>query len=708
MSQKVEKKYWLGWSILAATGFIALSLVVSTTVAQLTTRPQSLELSCVHIYPIKMKYLEKHASFSTLNKNLESRVIDQFIKRLDNSKLYLMEKDVQDMQKALANIFQKTREKDCEGIKKAHDRFKQRVADRAEYAKKYLGKKFKFDSSLKITLDPEQRPRAKSVAEANKFHETYMQYQVATYLATDMKEDEAKQQVIRNYERVQKRMEEMKSEDMWALYVDAYARSLDPHSSYLSRDQLEDFEIQMRLSLEGIGATLSSRDGFTVIEQLLPGGAAFESGLLRPKDKIIAVAQGEKGEYSNVIERELREVVRLIRGKKGSKVRLRVLRKVGGESERFEVTLVRDQIKLEDDAASITYMDREIGGQKKKVALISLPSFYADNRKGGASAASDVRRLLAEANKEKADAVVLDMSNNGGGSLRDAVDIAGLFFSSGNVVKQSQRVEAPGQKVEYDILRDTDEKVHWAGPLVVLVSRISASASEIVSGTLQDYRRAVVVGGDHTFGKGSVQSVEYLPPGLGAVKTTVGMFFIPGGNSTQHDGVSSDIVFPNPYSNDDIGEKTLDYSLPPKKIRPFLSKSAYVDSGPGAWAPLEKEIIKKLKQASELRLEESEEFKKIREDIAKAEERGRQIVLSDLLNDSKSEGKEQKNPDLEAEEENFTLSREERKKKYLERADVNEAVTVAAELAVHLSQPKITLGAKDKKVESRSSEASAN
>lgn len=665
----------------------------STTHAQFQ-RSQSLDLSCVHVYPIQSKYLEKHVNFSKMDKRLETRTIEQFIKRLDGSKLYLIDKDVKDIEKMMAGIFDKTLKKDCSALDKANQLFIKRVEERVAYAKKYLGPKFKVDEKSSIQRDPQERARPKTMADANKFHEAYMQYQIATYVSTDMKLDEAKQIIIRNYERALKRVQEMKKEDLLSSYLDSFARALDPHSSYLSADALEDFEIQMRLSLEGIGATLSSQDGFTVIEQLIPGGSAAGSGQLKAKDKIIAVGQGKEGQFANVIEMELREVVKLIRGPKGSEVRLKVLRKVAKENQRFEVTLVRDQIKLEDEAANIQYMDREVGGQKLKIGLLNLPSFYADNRKNGPSASTDMKKLLADAVKNKADAIVLDLSTNGGGSLRDAVDIAGLFFGTGNVVKQSQRVTAEDQ-VNYETLRDTDSTVDWTGPLVVLTSRVSASASEIVSGTLQDYKRGVVVGGDHTFGKGTVQSVEYLPPGLGAIKTTVGMFFTAGGESTQHRGVNADLTLPSTLSQDDVGEKTLDYSLPPKKIKDFLSPGAYVTEGKNAWAQVNKEVIERLKQKSTPRVAESKEFKKVREDIDKIKKRGKSIVVADIMKDKEKDPKKKKTEDGE-DEENATLSREERKKKYLERADVIEALNVAADLAVEMHNPSLKLGSKGK------------
>ncbi len=663
------------------------------------SRATAMELICKHVYPVQMKYLEKHVNFSVLDKKLEQRTIDQFIKRLDGSKLYLLTSDVKDIEKSMANVFAATKAQDCSSIEKANARFVKRVEERVAYAKKYLGAKFKYDPKTQIQRDPQDRPRPKTIAEANKFHEKYMQYQVASYLATDMKIEEAKQQIIRNYERALKRVQEMKNEDLLSSYIDSFARALDPHSSYLSADALEDFEIQMRLSLEGIGATLSSQDGFTVIEQLIAGGAAASSGKLKAKDRIIAVAQG-KEPFQNVIEMDLRDVVKLIRGPKGSEVRLKILRKSSKEPQRFEVSLIRDKIKLEDEAASLTYLDRDIGGgQKLKVALLNLPSFYADNRKNGPSAATDLKKLLSEATKNKADAVVLDLSNNGGGSLRDAVDIAGLFFATGNVVKQSQRTTSEFDRVNYETLRDTDSAVDWSGPLVVLTSRVSASASEIVSGTLQDYKRAVVVGGDHTFGKGSVQSVEYLPPGLGAIKTTVGMFFVPGGQSTQHRGVLADIVLPSAYAIDEVGEKTLDYSLPPKKIPEFLSPTAYAPEGRGQWRSVNKDLVKKLKEKSEVRVSASAEFKKVREDLEKVKKRGKMLVVGDLLKEKDPKKKKGTSED-DDEAESTTLTREERKKKYLERADVIEAVNIAADLVAEVRSPAIRLGQKVKSLNS--------
>jgi len=264
-------------------------------------------------------------------------------------------------------------------------------------------------------------------------------------------------------------------------------------------------------------------------------------------------------------------------------------------------------------------------------------------------------------------------------------------------------------------LPDTDATVDWAGPLVILTSRVSASASEIVSGALKDYNRAVIVGGDHTFGKGTVQSVEYLPAGLGAIKTTVGMFFTPGGKSTQHIGVSSDIGFPSTLSIDEIGEKTLDYSLPPKTIKSFLSKSAYVTTGPSAWVQVNAPLIKKLKEKSEVRVSAAKDFKKILDDIAKNKKRGKMLVAGDLLKDKESKDKDKTSKkvhvdgqpvggvdnEMDPDEDGANLTREERKKKYLERADIQEALQISADLSAELGKPGIKIGAKVDATESK-------
>jgi carboxyl-terminal processing protease len=638
-------------------------------------------MECRYISMIEDGFLKYHVNYNKRDKELETRVIDQHIKKLDPSKIYLVQEDADKIAELMKNVFEKTKKNDCDFLVEAQNLLLKRVQDRADFAKKFLGKDYKFDEKTEFVYDPEQKKFSKTADEANEYIKKYIHFQVSNYLSTDMKLEEAKDKVKKNYELAVKRMQESSLDDLYSGYLDSFARALDPHSSFFSRDVLDDFQIQMSLSLEGIGATLSSENGFTIVEQLVPGGAAAKSGLVEPQDKIIAVGQ-EKGEMENVIDLDLKDVVKKIRGSKGTKVRLTILRKQGDGKKRLDITLVRDKVNLEDEAAQIHYLDKDINGQKKKIGLINLPSFYADSKRGGRSAADDMKKLLKQARDNKVEGIVLDLSNNGGGSLDDAVNIAGLFFKTGNVVKQSSKTEGREQ-----VLEDSDKMVDWAGPMVVLTSRISASASEIVSGALQDYKRAVVVGGDHTFGKGSVQSVLPIPGQLGAIKVTVGMFFIPGGNSTQHRGVSADITLPGPYSNDEIGEKSLDYSLPPKKVDAFISKEAYVTEGDGVWKEIKEDWVKSLKEKSQARVDKNADFKKVIEDLKKAKDKGKIIKVSDVLKDKDKNDKEKK-------DKKKRLSKDERTKEYMKRADVNESIQVLLDLIQLESSKTLTQNSK--------------
>lgn len=625
-------------------------------------------LTCNDIHPIiEHGFLPYHVTFNSLSPNLEERAVTQFVKRLDPSKRYLLKSDVDEIKKILSGIFVKVRSRNCADVGAAHQIFRKRMQERMEFVKTKLNSKdFKFEPNTELVLDADKREFPATKAAADDFHSKFIQFQISNYLATDMKLDEAKQFVIRNYERTVKRLSEMTDDDTNSMYLDAVAHALDPHSSYFNQSSREDFEIEMSLSLEGIGATLSSQDGFTVVEQLIPGGAAAQSGLIEPQDKIIQVRKTPDQPMENVIEMDLRDVVSRIRGPKGTTVELVILRKAGDKQERKTVSLVRDKINIEDEAAALHFVEKESGGKKFKIAVVNLPSFYADTRKGGRSSAGDVKKLLKQARDEKADGVVLDVSTNAGGSLEDAVRIAGLFFKTGNVVKQSNGKNDGSA----DTLADPDPAVDWAGPLVVLTSRISASASEIVAGTLKDYKRAVVVGGDHTFGKGSVQSVMPLK-NIGAIKVTVGMFFTPGGFSTQHRGVEGDIILPGAFSTDEVGEKNLDYSLPPKKIPMFLSKEAYVKEGADSWFEISPDLLKDLKKKSEARVAQSADFKKVLEDLKKAKKKVRTIKLSEAMKDQ-SEAQEQKKKGPK--------SREQKVADYLKRADVQESAQIVADL----------------------------
>ena len=676
----------------------------------------SLGLECDYVYDIQDKYLDLHINFSNFDRkkkkfksklsNLEFRVKEQFIKLLDSEKLYFTQSDVNNIRKQLRNIFTKIKNKDCSSIDRIYDIYYKRVSERVQFAEQYLKSKFILDSSVKLTLDSRKRKRRKTLRQINHFHKKYLQYQMANAIISSDKEEykdqvaEAKENILRNYSRLQKQVKSWsvnlsekekrkcyqrkkssgtvticKPYKWYSLYLNSFAKGFDPHSGYLSQEDHEDFEINMRLSLEGIGASLSTKYGHTVIEKLIPGGAATRSGKLKSKDKILAVGQRPK-KMVNIFDMDLRDVVSMIRGKKGTPVYLKIMRVSKKKKKKiFTVRLIRDRVNLEDQAASMYYFDREKEGKKIKVGVLLLPSFYGEGRSGGRSVTDDVKKLLSEARRKKVSALVLDMSSNGGGSLTEAVQLAGLFFAKGSVVRQLVKTKNGDR---YLTLSDVDEGIEYSGPLIVLVNRVSASASEIVSGTLKSYKRAVVVGGDHTFGKGSIQSVERLRLGLGSIRVTVGLFFIPNGFSTQLEGVASDIRFPSVLSNDEIGEKTLDYVLSEKKIPSFISGSAYVSKSGDKWTPVTNQMIAFLKKNSLKRIKDNKKFQEIKKDILEIRDKknkGYMTTIAQIFDQAKKEENEKENQKEEEDSENEAVM----KKKYMERPDIQEAVNIAVD-----------------------------
>ncbi|MEK6627783.1 MAG: S41 family peptidase [Bdellovibrionota bacterium] len=644
--------------------FLITLLISSVSLAQGLQLTK--QLDCNWVDPIQTGFLQNHLIVKQKDKELQARVVDQYIKRQDSAKIYLLEDDIAKIKIMMKNVFEDVTKTDCKFLSETQDLMVKRVEERTDQVKKILNKDFKFNKDTEFIYDPDHKSFPKTTEEASEFLKKYVQFQVANYLATDIKLDEAKKRVIKNYERNLKRIKETKFTTLVANYLNSFALSLDPHSSFFSKDYYDDFTIDMSLSLEGIGATLSQEDGFTVVEALVTGGAAWKSKLVDPQDKIVAVSKKD-GKMENVIDMDLKDVVKLIRGPKGTKVKLTILRKEGGSNKKLNIELTREKVNLEDNAVSIHYQDKEINGAKKKIGVINFPSFYADSKRGGKSSAVDMKKIVTEAKNKNVDGLVLDLSNNGGGSLEDAVKIGGLFIKTGNIVKQTARKEGAE-----NALSDIDEKVDWEGPLVILTSRISASASEIVSGAMKDYNRAVIVGSEHTYGKGSIQTVIPIPGELGALKVTIGMFFTPGGFSTQHRGVESDIIIPSPYNVDDIGEKSMDYSLPPKKIDTFLSKDAYVDKGDGAWQPIKPEWVNKIKTRSEQRVAKNEEFKKIKDELEKTKKLGKTIKVSEVIKDKGEKEKKVKKTRYAA--------KNEKDKEYLKRGDIQEASDILLDL----------------------------
>jgi carboxyl-terminal processing protease len=348
----------------------------------------------------------------------------------------------------------------------------------------------------------------------------------------------------------------LKKNQVLEVYLDALARVYDPHSDYFGREEWENFNIGMKLSLGGIGGTLQAKDGYSVISNLVPGGPAALSGLLKSGDRIVAVAQG-KSEPVNVMGMPPTQVVELIRGLKGSTVRLTIIPAGANESIRKTVSLVRDEVKLADEHAKASIIDLpQTGDTALRVGVIDLPSFYGTGGEIAKGSSADTARLIKKLKREGTRGLILDLRHNGGGSLEEAIQLTGLFIPSGPVVQTWMA----GDDVE--IGTSPESSALYDGPLVVLTSRLSASASELVAGALQDYRRALIVGDSSTFGKGTVQTIVPLKAllhhrGLGAVKFTICKFYRPSGASTQLKGVVSDIVLPSETDLPGISESRL-------------------------------------------------------------------------------------------------------------------------------------------------------
>ncbi len=656
------------------------------------------KLSCQHIYKIQKRFLRHHILHTKMTPELKERTLDQFIQNLDREKVYFLQSDITNIKRKNKRLFTDLKRQKCNGLYYIYDIYSQRVKERIKFANDYLNNNFLFSKQMKYILDDDLKKRPASSKEANQNMKSYIQYQAANIFLFEKDLKKSVKQVsyiLGNFKKQilswkpqlnhrEARECRNKSKDSFkackptkwlSKYLNAYSQSLDSHSSYLDNEDLEEFYIDMNLELEGIGATLSSRFGYTVVEKLIPGGAAYKSRQIKEKDKILAVGK-TKDKLIDIFGERLEDVVSIIRGKKGTPVFLKISREdKKGKNAVSVIKLIRDKVDLQDEGgASIFYHDIKSKGKTYKIGLLKVPSFYGSTV-FGKSVTRDVKKLLLSAKQKKIKALVLDLSNNRGGSLDEAVDLSGLFFARGNVVKQLER-----HNLKAHILRDRDKRIFYSGPLIVLVNRFSASASEIVSGTLQDYKRAIVVGADHTFGKGSVQSVEQLSS-LGALKTTVGLYFIPSGKSTQKEGVSSDIVLPSVLNTNDLGEKNLDYVLPSKQVENFKSSPHEIFSKEGDnWKPIDNKIIGKLKKISKERVAKNEEFQKIEKQLVVLQEKIKNqkvITIAKLL-----ENKNKKDEKSSKKEDEHLSKTEKNKKKYLARPDIQEALNIAKDLAL--------------------------
>lgn len=613
--------------------FVALALV-GVSVGLLTPGlAQARTLECAELPGLFRSYTIHHFTQRTLSAELRKRTAQELAKIVDPSRVMLLASEVADLESEADVLFAQAQLGKCERIEAVMDLLVERANEDLTLAKNLLGPKYALDKTVELQMDPDKRGFAKTAEERAGLVEDLMHIQIASFVLGGLELDKAKAQLLKRYELNVKRAEERRNRKKGPeILASTYALALDPHSSYLSSDQLTDFTIQMQLCLEGIGAALRSDLGFTYIESLIPGGAAERSEKLQPKDKIIAVAQ-DKEEPVSTIDMDIRDVVKLIRGKKGTKVTLTILRE-SPKTRTLDVTIVRDRVDVAQQAAKIDYETRTVGKKSWQIGVLELPSFYGgDSRtvcgqtKEARSSYEDVKSLVAEAVAKKVDGLVLDLSRNGGGLLQDAGDISGLFIRKGAVVATRDT------RGRLEFLEDDDKKTQYDGPLAVMVSPISASGAEILAGALQAYRRAVIVGGPNTFGKGTVQAVLPLPAELGAMKITTGMFFLPSGESTQFKGVAADVEIPSLMGGVMVGERDLDFALPPQSIEPFLSPSAA-----STWKPVGADTITNMRSAAAKRVSGAEAFEEIAKYVAEAKEGQDVVKVKELLGDEGDDG----------------------------------------------------------------------
>ncbi|MBI5396655.1 MAG: carboxy terminal-processing peptidase [Verrucomicrobia bacterium] len=558
---------------------------------------------------------QAHYNHHKLDAPLAAKFLQKYIEALDYTRMFFWQGDLKDFEQYRPTLVSKTLADDATPAFEIFDRYQQRVGQAVACAKEFLKQPPEFKGDEKIQIDRTKAQWPADEAAAKELWRLRVKHELLQEHLNKTKPEEAVRLVTRRYDRLLRAVNEMDADDIIEAYVNALCHAYDPHSDYLGKSELKNFEITMKLSLFGIGAVLKSEDGYTKIVSLVPGGPADMSRQFKVNDRIVAVAQGED-EPVDVVDMKLNKVVELIRGAKDTKVRLTVIPATAADSSvRKIVTLVREEIKLTEQEAKAKVIEAAANGSgvPRKLGVIEVPSFYADtdrDRNGDDNVVSTTRHvatLIEKLQAQHVDGIVLDLRRNGGGLLDEAVALAGLF------IKQGPIVQVKDYRGRIQILEDEDPKVAYNGPLLVLTSHISASASEIFAAAMQDYGRALVVGDSKTFGKGTVQTMlpmanwAFGDSKAGALKLTTQKFYRIAGGSTQHRGVIPDIVMPSIYDSREIGESALDNAMPYDEV----SSAVYSREAAG------QQGVAELRKRSADRLNKDRDFGYLKEDIAR-------------------------------------------------------------------------------------------
>lgn len=584
---------------------VTLPFIVGAEIGEPSTKNRQIALMVRGI--VSSQHLTRHE----LDDEISERSLATFIDRLDPMKLYFLQEDIDAFESKKTEIDDMLKSGE---LQFAHDvflKYMSRMEESITVVHHLIDAKHDFTVEEYINTDWDNLEFAKTREELTERWRKRIKYNFLVLKGDKTEGEDARERLHRRYSSQLKQMEQTKSDDLLEIFLTSVTTSYDPHTTYMSPTSSENFEIQMRLNLDGIGAQLTLEDGYTKVTRIIPGGAADKQGELKTGDRIVSVGQDTEGEMQEVIDMKLNDVVSLIRGKPGSTVRLGIIPEESQETK--VLTIKRAKIELKDSEARGEIIEHNLPGTKKtlRIGVINLPSFYMDMdaaRKGVKdyrSTTRDCRRIIDEFNEEGIDGMIMDLSTNGGGSLTEAIDLTGLFIDLGTVV---QVKDPSGRVQQYD---DRNKGTSYDGPLVVLCSKFSASASEIFAGAIVDHGRGIVVGDSTTHGKGTVQNFLELgaqffsinnPPNLGALKITTQQFYRPGGASTQQRGVYSDIILPSITDHLKVSESDLDYPVPFDKVDDEVQEHL------GA---RDEEIIAKLKAASEQRIEKSEDFQKL-------------------------------------------------------------------------------------------------
>ena len=600
---------------------ILIGLALAARSASVSARPTEPSAADRQItLAVSMLMERSHLSGQSLDDTISQRCMETFIKELDPLKLFFYQSDVDEFMRSRNRLDDLFRRGDIRFAYDVFARFLARVDERIQLAQANLNVKHDFTIEEEMIRDPEAATFAKTPEEAAEKWRQRVKFDLMKEVADDVSLEEAVKKLRKRYDSIGKSWQQTDNDELLERYLSAMTTGFDPHSSYMAPSTLDNFNITMRLELDGIGASLRSVDGYTVVQNIIPGGAADKHGGIKPEDKIVGVGEGPDGPIEDIVDMKLNDVVKKIRGKRGTIVRLEV--DPADNSERKVLTITRDRIELKDSEARSEIIERgkKADGTPYRLGVIQLPSFYMDM--DGArlglpefkSTTRDVRRLLEQFKTQNIDAVVIDLRWNGGGSLTEAVNMTGLFIDDGPVVQ----VKGPdGRTQPY---KDQEPGMAWEGPLVVIINKFSASASEIFAGAVQDYGRGVVIGDHATHGKGTVQQLFNLGealfrireiPNMGALKLTIQQFYRPGGDSTQNRGVVSDIELPSLTTHLDVGESDLDHALAFNRVNPLQHDMYHM---------VDAKLIDGLRERSKQRIAQSEYFEKATKQISRYEE----------------------------------------------------------------------------------------